>query len=85
MPGAMRMSKLELVVNENNVRRFFCRRAGFVAGRLQVFGGNRIGFHKAVGEQLGDRVDAGTGEGRHLVAAIERLERLQRQMTSRPP
>ena len=80
MPGAVRMSKLELVVHQNDVRRFFCRRAGFVSGRPQAFGGDRIGLHKAVREQLGDRVDAGAGEGRHLVAAIERLERLQRQM-----
>ena len=69
-----------LVVNENDVRRFLRRRAGFVAGRLQMFGGNRVGLHEAVGEQLGNRVDAGAREGRHLVAAIECLERQQRQM-----
>ena len=59
---------------------FFAGAHVLIAGRLQTLGGDGVGFHEAVREQFGDRVDAGAREGRYLVAAIERLERLQRQM-----
>ena len=68
------MSKLELVVNQDDVRRLGRRPARRIRRRSQPIDGDGVRFQEAVRQQLGNGVDAGAREGRDLVVAVEGVE-----------
>ena len=70
MPGALRMSKLELVVDHDDVRTPAGGIARLLARDRKAIGDDAVGFQESVLHEVGDGVDAGARELRQ-VAVVE--------------
>ncbi len=66
------MSKLELVVHQDNVGRLL-RQLATRALQREMLTYDRIGFHEPLNRQRRDRIHAREREVRYVVAAVERL------------